>query len=248
MKITSIVVEDEQNSRELLVNILNNYCPDVEILGLATGVAEATQLIQTHQPDLVFLDIELQDGMGFDIFKNFTEYDFTTIFITGYDQFGIEAVKHSAVDYLLKPFSIKELQEAIARAKRRIKPWQIMKLQENSSEDSELEINSNKLILNSGKSSKVIPCEELIYISADEPYSRLTLKDQRKMLVQIPLFKISEILPPFFFKIHRSHIINLYQVSEWDKGRGGNVVLSNGDQLPISYRSKKNFVDALAAL
>ncbi len=248
MKLKSIVVEDEQNSRELLLNILDKYCPEVEVHGVATGVEEATQLIRAQAPDLVFLDIELQDGVGFDVFKNFTEFDFLTIFITGYEQFGIEAIKHSAVDYLLKPISIKELQEAIARAKLRIKPWSILKQLDQSTNTDELPINGNKLVLSSGKSSKIIPCEEVIYVSADEPYSRLTLTNQSKILVQIPLFKISEMLPAFFFKIHRSHIINLHQVTEWDKGRGGNVLLRNGEQLPISYRIKKSFIEAWGAL
>jgi len=248
MKIRTLIIEDELSSQELLINFLSSHCEDVEIIGVSATVAQGKQFIETLAPDLVFLDIELEDGLGFDVLKNFSEFDFVTIFITGYDQYSIEAIKHSAFDYILKPFSIKELQNAILRVKSRIKPWNILKQIEQADNTSQIVNIADKFILKSEKGSRIITHEQIIAISADEPYSRLNLSDNSKVLIQLPLKKVLELLPESFIKIHRSYIINLNKVVNWDKGRGGHVELINGHILPISYRLKKEFLIAIKKL
>ncbi|GAB5398580.1 MAG: LytTR family DNA-binding domain-containing protein [Aureisphaera sp.] len=246
MNLEVVIIEDEEHSQELLHNLLHHYCPGVKVLGTCDSVIKSIELIKKTKPDLVFIDIELQDGNGFDILKEFPDYSFLTVFITGYDKYMLKAIKHTAFDYILKPFSIEQLRNTVERAKTKKDTYNILKQIENSAES--VLVSENKLIVKSSRGSKIITTQDIIYIGYDDPYCEIYLSNNRKVLVHETMKTMLEILPDYFFRIHKSYAINLNKVYEWDNGRGGNAHMCGGISLPISYRNKALFKEKIQQL
>lgn len=246
MKLTAIIAEDEKNSQELLEVLLNNFCPEVSIIGKTETVNETIDLISKLEPDLLFLDIELRDGNGFDVIQNFSAYQFLTIFITGYDNYVIKAMRNSAFDYITKPFSIEDLKETISRAKAHIAKWKLIYQLDMSVDDFILQ--DDKIVLKSTKGMMVVSFHEIVYISVDEPYCKVFLKNNKLVHIQTSLKNMDEILPNYFYRIHKSFMVNLNMVKEWENGRGGNLTLINEKVLPISTRRKKEFKTRILSL
>jgi len=236
------IVEDEENSQEILKRFLIDYCKDMKVVGMAKAIEEAEEKIRELSPDIVFLDIELEDGVGFDLISKFSPFDFITIFITGYEHYSVEAVKYMAVDYLLKPLSINKIQEAVIRAKDRLRAWKVMKFVDVDSNNSIRNTLDDKIVLKNGRATVIIEPHSINFISVDNPYCRIHAKNKKNpILIHNTLSKVSEKLPDYFFKVHRSYIVNLKQVISWDKGRGGHLTMSDQTHLPIAIRQKKEF-------
>lgn len=217
-------------------------------MAITGEVTAARALIKHHHPDVIFLDIELEDGTGFDMMEGFSSLDFFTIYITSYDQYSIQAIKHAAFDYILKPFSIIELRQSIERLREQMPLRKMLQALNTAKELKALPSFQEKLVLRYDKGAKVVHHDEILFFAADKPYSCIYLSDQSKVLLRIPLSKVKEQLPAIFFQVHRSYIINLSKVREWEKGRGGEVLLENGKRLPIAYRLKKEFEATIAEL
>ncbi|WP_400075682.1 LytR/AlgR family response regulator transcription factor [Winogradskyella sp. R77965] len=246
MNLKALIVEDEENSQELLSLFLSDYCPDISIVGFSKTITKAIKLIAKEKPDIVFLDIELEDGNGFELLNQFSPFEFLTIFITGYENFTLDALRHSACDYILKPFSIVELKNAVARAKSRVKIWETINVIVKS--ENNLIQEEGKLILRTAKKTKVITLNEILYIDSDDPYSRIYLTNGNSLYIQERLKKLNDFLPDYFFRIHKSYLVNLKMVKEWDHGRGGNLLLNDNTELTISYRNKKEFKERIESL
>jgi len=243
-----IIVDDEINSRELLHNMLTNYCENVEVLGMAKDVSSGIEIIQQKKPELVFLDIEMPGGTGFDILNKLENIDFKVVFVTGYDQYAIKAIKYAALDYILKPVDLDELKAAVEKANSEIldQDNQIKFLQENYNNTSK---KPEQIIISTHNNHNIISLDDILYFEAMDGYSIVFVEPDAKHISSHPLNYYEELLPiNQFFRIHKSHLINCKKVTGFDPGRGGNVSLTNKLNLPIATRRKSLFTSFMNRL
>lgn len=224
-----VIIDDEKNSRELLKKLLSKYCEQVEVLGMANSVSTGIHLLNNHNPDLLFLDIEMPGGTGFDLLENIKDASFETCFVTGYEKYAIKAIKHGAIDYLLKPVEISELKAAVAKCKK------LKKEQSNARKKS--------IIVSDAEQYTVISIEKIVQIDVINNYTVIVLNKNKKVLSKERLNYFENILPPeCFIRTHKSHIVNLNYVESLISGRSLSVNLKNGDKLPVAARRKKEFL------
>ncbi|MEL6251100.1 MAG: LytTR family DNA-binding domain-containing protein [Bacteroidota bacterium] len=249
--VKAVIVEDEKNSQELLKELISEYCEGVEVVAIAGNVAEGLAALKEHKPNLLFLDIELPDGDGFQILENAEKLDFDVIFTTAYDQYAMKAFKFAATDYLLKPVDIDELQSAVERVTEKQK-------EEDTSDKSEQLSALIANVRNMGKPFKrivlptsngftVVNPEDIIRCESDRNYTFIFLNDKRRILVSRTIKEYDEMLRDFnFFRIHQSHLINLAYLKNYTRGRGGYVELTDGTTLDVSARRKSEFLKRMA--
>ncbi|PZV83162.1 LytTR family two component transcriptional regulator [Algoriphagus aquaeductus] len=243
-KLRVIIVEDEYHSRETLKGFLETYCPETEILDTASQVAEAVQKITHHRPDLVFMDIELQTGTGFEVLQQVTDLDFHLIFTTAFEHYAIQAIKFSSIDYLLKPIDLDELIAAVAKAKKRVQSQSRQSLLENLLQNmlggsSEFK----KICLSTAEGIEFIPTREILYCEANGSYTDFHLVDKRKLVVSKNLKEYENLLGDFnFMRVHNSFLINLGEVKKYVRSEGGYIVMNNEKQVAISGTKKEEFL------
>jgi len=241
-----MLVDDENDARQALRSFLKSYCPDVQIIGEAHGVESAYLNIRTLNPDLVFLDIQMEDGTGFDLLEKLKHVSFTVIFTTAFDAFAIKAFKYSAIDYLLKPIDPDELIDAIAKARRQlnqnhIKVDQLLKFQRGEQQD--------RITISSSEGLTIVKLEDIIRLESDSNYTHFFLKAGEKITVPKSLKEYEDILPDDrFFRIHQSHIVNLSYVKKFIKEDGGYVLMEDGSQAYVARRRKDEFLQILTGL
>ena len=245
--INVIIIDDEKKAREALKTTLNVYCPDVNILDSGSSVDDAIRLINLHAPDLVFLDIEMPNGNGFTLFDKIKNPQFDTIFTTAYEEYAIKAFRVSAIDYLLKPIDFRQLQQAIhkhqARKKIELKQQRLEMLLDNLTNRSD---EFNKIAIPNADGYTMVKVSDIMYCSADGSYTEIYLLNGKKIVASKLLKDIEELLPnKTFYKIHRSHIVNLNLIKNYSKIDGSQVVLQNNIRLDVSDRSRKEFLDLL---
>lgn len=246
MSIKALVVDDEENSRKALLNMLQYYCKDIDVIGQAENITGAYEMINEYNPDVVFLDIQMPGGNGFELLKKFKPIPFKVIFVTAYDHFALRAIKLSAVDYLLKPVSPKELIRSVGKLEKQMDvedmfDKQIETLEDNMQSDRQVK----KIILNTSTTMHVIKINEVIRCEADENYTRVITEDGKAVLVAKTLKDFDEMLSPFgFCRIHQSHLINLSHVITFEKSVGI-VILTTKERVPVSSRRKEFFLAAL---
>lgn len=246
-KITAIIVDDEQDSRETLSNYIDKYCPQVSLLAECNNIIEAKAAILKHCPQLVFLDIEMPHGNAFDLLEQWGEIDFEIIFITAFSQYAVQAFNLSAAHYLLKPVDIEELEKAVATVER------LLSQKENLSHAKILLENltgvfsqNRKLVLPLMEGFDVIKMSEILYCEAEDNFTRFHFLDGRKTLICRNLKFYENTLEPFgFFRIHRSHLINLDYIKRYIKGKGGSVILENGKEIMVSNNKKGELMNRI---
>ncbi len=245
--IKAVIVEDEKHSQELLHELVKEYCEGVEIVGLAGTVAEALQIITETEPTLVFLDIELPDGDGFQVLEKLDSPKFDVIFTTAYDQYAMRAFKFAATDYLLKPIDNEELEQAVARVveKQKATPGdgKADQLQALIRNIRNIGTPFKRIVLPTTNGFTVVNPEDIIRCESDRNYTFIFLKDGRRILVSRTIKEYDEMLTEFnFFRIHQSHLINLNFLKNYTRGRGGYVELTDGTVLDVSARRKSEFL------
>ncbi len=242
----AILIDDELNSLQNLQNKLEKYCPSVKILAALQKPEEAVPVVRLQKPDVLFLDIEMPKMNGFRLVEELNGFDGEIIFITAYNHFAIDAMRISAFDYLVKPVSIADLQNAIARllqerSKHTKERLNVLKqsIEENKSQE-------NKIAVPTGEGLEFIVIKNIIRIESSTNYSRLYLINQPPLLVTRLLKDFEELLTPYrFFRVHNSHLINLNYISKYIRGEGGQVVMENGDVVDVSRRKKEEFLGLL---
>jgi len=236
MKLKTIIVEDEQTSREILKNYLNKYCPQVEVLGEAENIDEALILIRNNELDLVFLDVEMPYGNAFDLLEKVGNINFEIIFVTAYNHYAIEALNNHASYYLLKPISIDELIKAVdyvLDVKKKESELQNAVLIPKSSSESK------RITIPTQEGFEVLEIQDILYCQADDNYTQIFLKNDKKKLVSKTLKYFDEILKQSnFARIHKSYLVNVNCIVNYKKGKGGSVLLSNGKELSVSSSKK----------
>ena len=240
----AIIVEDEIHSREFLKNIVTEYCPELNVVALASDVEEGVAAIKEHQPDIVFLDIEMQTGTGFDLLQQFSQPTFEVIFTTAYDHYAIKAIKFSAVDYLLKPIEIEELQQAVQKVIEKKKDHTgqlaLQALLKNLKSPQQSE---QSITLSTSDGLEFVPLQNIIRLEASGPYSHFFLKNNKKIIVSRHLKEYEMLLADHgFFRVHNSHIINLKEVKRMVKTDGGYAVMDDESMIAISPKKKDDFM------
>lgn len=246
-KLKAILVDDEQDSRNILSNYLSKYCPQVELLAECKNIKEGLVAIDQHQPDLLFLDIEMPYGTGFDLLEQIGEVNFETIFVTAYDNYAIQALNMSAAYYLLKPLDIDELVAAVekiyAEKEQNKDSFHVKVLLENLKQENE---RPKKIMLPTFEGFEIVPIDQIIYCEADDNFTKFHLKDVKQpFLISKTLKHFEGLLPANkFVRIHRSSLINIDYVVRYTKGKGGYVTMENKVELEVSPKKKHQFLEA----
>lgn len=239
MSLNAIVVEDEANSREILRNYINKYCPKVNLVGEASSIQEGLQLIDENKLDMIFLDVEMPFGNAFDLLEQVPDRTFETVFVTAYDHYAKDALNEHAAYYLMKPINIDELIKAVDYV------WEV-KQKELKLDEAVLNTKANgiegKLTLPQQDGFQVLNVSEILYCKADDNYTEIFLEN-KKILVSKTLKYFEDALAEFpFARIHKSYLVNMNEVIKYRKGKGGSVVISNGKELMVSASKKKTFL------
>jgi len=241
MKIRSIIIDDELNNIENLQGIIDTYCTEVEVIATASRAAQAISLIEKYKPDLIFLDIQMPGESGFDLLKAFDKINFEIIFITAYDQYGIQAIKFSALDYLLKPININEFKLAIAKAEQKINSrkenYNIGNLMEY------LKSGTNhipKIALPAFTETLYVKITDIIRCEASNNYTNFYLNTGEVVLVCKTLKEFADILKSHrFLRTHQSHLVNLNFVKSYLNEDGGALRLNDQTKIPISRQNRE---------
>ncbi len=244
----TLIIEDEQKSREMLAGIIKKNCPKLQVVGLANNVKEGVEMIKSLNPELVFLDISMPDGSGFDLLEKVQGHKFELIFATASDQHAIRAIKYSACDYLLKPIDIDELKVAVDKAvqKKLSSPPSMENLQFLIQQLKRPDDNFQKITLPTGNAFEIVNIKDIIRCEADTSYTYFYLTDKRKLMVSAGLKHYEELLPENdFIRVHHHHLINMNHVVRFLKVDGGYAVMSDGTQIEISRRKKDTFLERL---
>lgn len=242
--IRTLIVDDEPAARTRLARLLAQD-PEIELIGECRNGVEAVEAITKHKPDLLFLDVQMPGGDGFELLKRLGTWDFDVIFITGSQHHAIQAIRFSALDYLLKPVLGDELRAAIDRhlAKRGIRPEQQQQFLENIAQPDE---RTMKLTLTSGDRSYFVDPAEVVWCEADVNYTNLHLHDERRFVSARTLKDYEDMLSPLgFLRTHRSYLVNRAHVDHLD--RSGFLVLRNGKRVEVASRRREDVARALSA-
>jgi len=235
------IIDDERESRSVVSNILTGYCPDVEIAGEAEGVGSGLTLIQKTLPDVVFLDIRMADGTAFDLLEKFREITFQIIFVTAYDQYAIQAIRFSAIDYILKPVDPGQLVAAVDRIRALAPETKQSGERISALLDNKKEID--RIALPTLNGFNFVKLADIVRCEADNNYTLFYLTEGKKFLVTRTLKEYENLLKEkSFVRVHQSHLVNLNFVSSYIKGEGGSVIMEDGTKVEVSRRKKEEFL------
>jgi two-component system, LytTR family, response regulator len=240
--ITAIIIDDEPASAQALAMKISKISEDVEVLQRYISAKEATKNIEKLQPDLVFLDIEMPEMDGFGFLEQFPNRNFEVIITTAHGEYAIKAVRQSAIDFLLKPVNLEELELALVRLRQKI----AAKTKNDKALKTKLNAQFDKIPIPSMRGLLFLPVKEILYLLSDGNYSTIFLENGQKIVSSRNLGEYESLLSELqFFRIHHSCLINLSQVREYLKGEGGSVILTDGTELDVSKRRKKEFLDSI---
>lgn len=245
--IKTLIVEDEQKSLNMLAAIIQKNCPELTIVGLARNVKEGVEMVESLRPELVFLDISMPDGSGFDLLERVSGHKFELIFATASDQHAIRAIKYSACDYLLKPIDIDELKIAIDKVVKKKNAIPNMEnLQFLIQHLKRADENFQKITLPTGNAYEIVNIKDIVRCEADGSYTLFYISDKRKMMISAGLKHYEELLPDGeFIRVHHHHLINMNHVVRFLKEDGGYAIMSDGSKIEISRRKKEAFMEKL---
>ena len=248
--ITAVQVDDEASAREFLRSRLSDVAPEVQVLGEAKNIDEAASMIADTKPQLVFLDVEMPGGNGFDLLKRLGRWDFDVIFTTSHQHYAIQAIRFSALDYLLKPVDPQELGIAIGKAADATHlpqhPAQFMALLKNLAQRAE---NGRRIALPVTDGLEMVSIDDILYCESDGHYTTLRLVDKRRLTVSRNVGQFEEMLDKDqFIRVHHSFLVNMGRVSRYVKGEGGELIMADGSNVQVSRRKKQEVLDALARI
>jgi len=244
----ALIIDDENRTRELIAKMITSFGFDIEAIPAGENVQSGIKAIEEIKPDIVFLDIQMPDGTGFDVLRSVKNKNFEVVFITAHEEFAIKAIKFSALDYLLKPIDPSELRAAVERAIQAV---------DDKKEDSQFDALQNniqpnqkrRLVLKTQESVYVVELHEIIRCEADRNYTSFFLVGGKKILVSKTLKEYETLLSTHnFLRVQQSHLINLDYVDRYDKGNGGSVVMKDGSEVPLSPAKRDIFFKILENL
>lgn len=249
MAITAIIIDDEQNARSNLRILIEDFCPEVNVVGEAESADQARQLIEENQPNLLFLDINMPNEDGFDLLDSIENKNFSVIFITAHNQYALKAIKAGAIDYLEKPIDVEELQKAVA------------KIAGSSQKVGSVDIESIRSVLDQYQNEskldtiaiptltgyEILKTVDIVRLEADESYTKIFLNDGKKCTSSMTIARYEKVLNKnVFFRVHKSHIINTRDhLKEFNRHEGNVAIMDNGNAIPVSRRKLTEFINAI---
>ena len=241
----AILVDDEPDGIRTLQKMLAHYCPQVEVIETSSSAAMAKKAIEALKPDVVFLDIQMPGKTGLELLGEIAQKDFEVVFVTAYNEYMLQALQFSAADYLLKPVDEDRLIEAVQRVEQKLalgkKEEQTNVLLHNLAQAGNP--SEMRLCLPTIKGFVILKLIEIIYCEAERSYTVFHLENKKTITVSKPLLDYDNLLQDTsFLRVHKSFLVNLHHVREYQRGEGGLVIMSNGDEIEISRRKKEVFL------
>ena len=244
-----VIIDDEKHGRDTIKHLLKKHFSEIEIAGEADNVENAITVIENTGPDVIFLDIELTDGTGFDVLDAFDEISFEIIFATAYNYYAIKAIKFSALDYLLKPVEQEEFISSIEKAKEKLKSGADKKDNINFLKEQIERSVPDKIALPSESGFTFIKIDNIIRCRAESNYTKFILAGGKPVVVSRTLKEYEELFKDYdFFRVHNSHLVNMAHVRKYLKGKTPRIVMSDGSEVDISSRKKTEFLKQFARL
>jgi two-component system, LytTR family, response regulator len=246
--IKAIIIDDIEQARITFKKDLEVYAPDITVIGEASGVIEGAKLLKQQQPDILFLDIQMQDGSGFDLLDILPSIPFKIIFITASDAHAIKAFRYAAIDYLLKPVDPDELVQALSKfrsenANEEVKYNLLNDSLKNHSKSNE------RLALHAQDKIHIVNINEIIRCESTVNYTEFFFKDSKRIVVSKTLKDFEDILgDQGFYRVHQSHLVNTRLIKEFVKTEGGHLIMIDGKMIPVSTRKRAEVVKMLESL
>ena len=239
--LTTLIVDDEYHGRSNLTILIKQCCPELEVIGEASGAIEAKQMISSLSPQVVFLDIHMPEHDGFDLLSWLNKRDFALLFCTAYPDYGVNALREGAVDYIMKPLIISELQAAV----KRVVAWHEQRDAKNN-ETEQLQAPKDKIMLAHAGGYTLADIKDIVRLESDNNYTMIYLTDNRQYLVSKTLKEFETSLEEeSFFRIHKSDLINLNAIVEYSHNDGGTVKLKDGTKIQVARTRQQEFLAAL---
>ncbi len=243
-----IIIDDERRTRSMLNKMVSQANFPLEVVAEADGVESGLLAIKKHEPDIVLLDIQMPDGSGFELLDRVKNRTFEIIFITAHQEFAVRAIKCSALDYILKPVEIEELEDALENAIDAIQTKSDLSLRYETLVNN-LKNNNKRIVIRTKTSMYVFDVKDIVHCQSDRNYTYFYLNDGRKVFTSRTLKDYEDTLClPDFIRCHRSHIININYLERYDRGDGGTIVMKDGTQIPLSRLSRERFMEILDSL
>lgn len=245
--IKAVIVEDEQHNREYLSRLLERYFPDIRLMEAAKDVSSGIKAIAVHQPELLFLDVEMPDGTGFDLLNQLPSENYAIIFVTAYDHYALDAIRFCAIDYLLKPLKVEHLKSAVQKVisqrdqqqENRLLRQLLSNLKQNNPQEKRIALPTQEEIL-------LVKVSEIIRCEGENNYTGFHLRDGRYILVSRTLREFEDLLGNYgFLRCHQSHLVNLAEVRSFVKSDGGYLLMSNDSRVSVSRHRKERVMGAL---
>jgi two-component system, LytTR family, response regulator len=247
--IRTILIDDELHARETLTRLVSLHCPQIRLVGEADGVASGLKIIRELHPQLVLLDVKMDDGTGFDLLRAIEAVDFKVIFITAYEKFAIQAFRFAAVDFLLKPVNPEELIEAVRHAEILIQEHfttQLQALEENFRTDIR---QKRKVVLKTLESIHLVEVQDITFCESDGAYTIVHTVAGVKIMISKNLREFDDMLcDSGFYRVHKSYLINLSHIIRFDKNEGGYIILAGGEKVPVSFRKREELLELFEKL
>lgn len=242
---TAILVDDEKHCRDVLALLLAKYCPQVTLLASCADGSEGVEAIERHRPDLVFLDIEMPGMSGFDMLKACTFTGFRVIFTTAYNEYAIQAIRHNALDYILKPVDKDELRQAVAKAEESASTRAVSPVQEFVTYLNRQK-TGDRIALPTMEGLQILQSEEIYYCESDGGYTHFFLTSGKAVLISKTLKEVEDVLESKgFCRVHHGYLINVRYVQKYIRGDGGEVIMANNKNIPVSRNKKQEFLNLL---
>jgi len=242
--IRTVVIEDEEHSRRMLLVMLHEHCRQINVVAEADSVETGLAAIAELKPQLVLLDIELKSATSFEILEQLPEINFELVFTTAFDHYALKAIKFCAIDYLLKPIDLNELKVAVSKAEKRLNREYLNKnlevLLNNIKSNSQ---NNHRIALSTLEGLLFVNVSDIIYCESSGPYTHFIFKQADKIVTSKHLKEYEDLLSGYdFFRIHKSYLVNLHEIKKYIRGDGGQLIMSNGAALNVSKQRKEGFL------
>jgi two-component system LytT family response regulator len=248
--IKALVIDDQEFCVEMLSDLLQDHCPkSVQLVGTCSSGREALRQIPRLKPDVLFLDVEMPGMTGFEMLKKISKRNFEVIFTTSYDKYMVDAMRHSAIDYLMKPIKPEELKESVNRLLKKHNNYSGDRIQALFDNLRSRKNRFNKIALPTRDGLVFIAIDQILQCESDSNYTTIHLANGETMLVTKTLKDIETLIDSDeFFRIHHSHLVNLNHVKRYIKGAGGYVILSNDSSVNVSRNRKDDFIEHFSRL